>query len=51
MGLLVVLVALGLADRDGHRQLEAAEKHFEIHGVLAGGIDAHVEMSIRVLFM
>ena len=51
MGLLVILIALGLADGDGHGQLEAAKEQFEIDGVLTGGIDAHVEMSSRVLLM
>src|SRR5438067_80916 len=40
MRLLIILVALGLADREGHGQAEAAEEQFEVDGVLAGGIDA-----------
>ena len=51
MGLLVILIALGLADGDGHGQIEAAKEQFEVDGVLAGGIDAHVEMRSRLLFM
>ena len=51
VGLLVVLVAFGLADGDGHGQVEAAEEVFEIDGVLTGGVDADVEMSLGMLFM
>ena len=50
VGLLVILVALGLADGDGHGQVEAAEELLEIGGVLAGGIDADVEVGIGMLF-
>ena len=51
MGLLIILVALGFADRNGHGQSEAVKELFEIDGVLTGGIDAHVEVRIMVLFM
>ena len=51
VGLLIVLVALGLADGDGHGQVEAAEEVLEVGGVLAGGVDADVEMGIGMLFM
>ena len=51
MGLLVILVAFGLADGEGHGQVEAAEELFEIGGVLAGSIDAHVKVSVRMMFM
>ena len=51
MGLLIILVAFGLADGDGHGQVEAAEELFEIDGVLAGGIDADVEVGLRMLFV
>ena len=51
VGLLIILVALGLADGDGHGQAEAAEELFEIDGVLASGIDADVEVGMRMLFM
>ena len=51
VGLLIVLVAFGLADGNGHGQAEAAEELFEIGGVLAGGIDADVEMGLGMLFM
>ena len=48
--LLIILVALGLADGQGHGQVEAAEELFEVDGVLAGGIDADVEVSLGMLF-
>ena len=51
VGLLIILVALGLADGQGHGQVEAAEELFEIDGVLAGGIDADVEVSLGMLLM
>ena len=51
VGLLVVLVAFGLADGDGQRQGEAAEEVFEIGGVLAGGIDADVEVGLGMLLV
>ena len=44
VGLLIVLVPLGLADGDGHRQVEAAEELLEVGGILAGGIDADVKV-------
>jgi hypothetical protein len=47
--LVIVLVALGFADGHGHGQLEAAEELLEIDGVLSGGIDAHVEVSLGML--
>ena len=47
VGLLIILVALGFADGEGHGQVEAAEELLEIDGVLAGGIDADVEVSIE----
>jgi hypothetical protein len=49
--LLVILVAFGLADGEGHGQVETTEELFEIGGVLAGGIDAHMKVSIRMLVM
>ena len=48
--LLIVLVALGFADGKGHGQVEAAEELLEIDGVLSGGIDADVEVSLGILF-
>jgi hypothetical protein len=48
---VIVLVALGFAHRHGHGQLEAAEKLFEIDGVLSGGIDADVEVSLGMLLV
>jgi hypothetical protein len=50
MRLLIILVALGLTDGQSHGQVEAAKELVEIGGVLAGGIDAHVKMSMRMLF-
>ena len=47
----IILVALGFADGEGHGQVEAAEELFEIGGVLAGGVDADVEVSLGMLFM
>ena len=49
--LLIILVAFGLADGEGHGQVEAAEELFEIGGVLAGGVDADVEVGLRMLFV
>jgi hypothetical protein len=51
VGFLVVFVAFGLAD--GHRQgqVEAAEEMFEIGGVLPGGVDADVEVGLRMLLV
>ena len=48
---LIVLVAFGLADRQGHGQAEAAQEVFEIGGVLAGGIDADMEMGLGMFLM
>ena len=45
----IVLVALGLADGDGHGDVEAAEELLEIGGVLSGGVDADVEVDLGVL--
>ena len=42
----IILVALGLADGDGHGPVEAAEELLEIGGVLAGGVDADVEVDL-----
>jgi hypothetical protein len=41
-----VLVPLGLADRDSHGQVEATEELFKVGGILAGGIDADVEVRL-----
>ena len=49
--LLIILVALGFADGEGHGQIEAAEELLEIDGVLASGIDADVEVGLRMLFL
>jgi hypothetical protein len=49
VGLLVVLVALGLADGQRHGQGQAAEEVFQVGGVLAGGVDADVEVGLGVL--
>ncbi len=49
MGLLIILVPLRLADGQGHGQLKAAKEVFEIGGVLAGGVDANVEVRLRML--
>ena len=49
MGLAIILVALRLADGDGHGRLEAAEELLEIGGVLPGGVDADVEVDLGVL--
>ena len=51
VGLLIILVALGLADREGHGQVQAAEKQLEVDGILAGSIDAHVKVSMWIIFM
>ena len=51
VGLLIILVALGLADGQGHGQVEAAEELFEIGGVLAGGVDADVEVGLGMLLV
>ena len=47
--LLIILVALGLADGEGHGPVEAAEELLEVGGVLAGGVDADVEVDLRML--
>ena len=49
VGLLIILVAFGFADGEGHGQVEAAEELLEIGGILAGGVDADVEMGLRML--
>ena len=49
VGLLIILVALGFADGEGHGQVEAAEELLEIDGVLAGGVDADVEVGLGML--
>ncbi len=51
MGLLIILVPLRLADGQGHGQLKAAKEVFEIGGVLAGGVDANVEVRLRMLLV
>ena len=51
MGLLIILVAFGFADGEGHGQVEAAEELLEIGGILAGGVDADVEMSVWMLLV
>ena len=51
VGLLVILVAFGLADGQGHGQVEAAKEVFEIGGVLAGGVDADVEVGLGMLLV
>jgi hypothetical protein len=50
VSLLIILVALGLADGQGHGQVEAAEELLEVDSVLASGIDAHVEVSLGMPF-
>ena len=51
VGLLVVLVAFGLADGQGDGQGEAAEEVFEIGGILPGGVDADVEVGLGMLLV
>ena len=51
VGLLIVLVAFGFADGEGHGQVEAAEELFEIGGILAGGVDADVEVGLGMLLV
>jgi hypothetical protein len=51
MRLLIVLVAFGLADGQGHRQVEPTQEGFEVGGVLAGSVDADVEVGLRVLLL
>jgi hypothetical protein len=51
VGLLIVPIALGLADGDRHGPIEAAEELFEIDGVLAGGIDTDVEVGLGMSVM
>ena len=51
VGLLVVLVAFGFADRQGHGQGQATQELFQVAGVLAGGIDADVEVRLRMLLV
>jgi hypothetical protein len=46
MRLRVILVGLGLAYREGHGQLEAAEDRFAIDGVLTGCIDVHANVNM-----
>ena len=47
--LVVVLVALGLADGEGHGPVEVAEELLEVVGVLAGGVDTDMEVDQRML--
>lgn len=49
MGLLVILVAFRLADGQGQGQRQASQEVFEVGGVLAGGVDADVEVGLGVL--
>ena len=51
VGLLVILVAFGLADGQGQGQGQAAEEVFEIGGILAGGVDADVEVRLGMLLV
>jgi hypothetical protein len=51
VGFLVVLVAFGFADGEGQRQGQAAEEVLEVGGVLPGGIEADVEVRLRVLLV
>ena len=44
--LMVVLVALGLADGDGHGPIEAAEELLEIGGILSGNQTAFTLQSV-----
>src|SRR5262245_15694470 len=44
----IVLVALGLADGEGDGAVEAAEELLEVGGVLAGSVDADVEVGPRM---
>ncbi len=49
MSLPVILVAFGFADGDDQPQVEAAEKQLEIDGILAGGVDANIDLGLRML--
>ena len=51
MHFLVILVAFGLADRQGDGQGQAAQEMFEIGGVRAGRIDAHMEVRPGMLLV
>jgi hypothetical protein len=43
---LIILVAFGLADGQGHGQVEAAEKMLEIDSILPGGVDTDVLQAV-----
>jgi hypothetical protein len=47
--LAIILVALGLADGDDSGQVEAAKELLQVERVLAGGIDANVELNAGIL--
>jgi hypothetical protein len=51
VGLLIILVAFGLADGQSHGQVQAAEKGFEIGRILAGRVDPDVEARLGMLLM
>ena len=51
VSLLVILVAFGLANGQGDGQWEAAQEVFEIGRVLAGGVDADVEVCLGMLLV
>jgi hypothetical protein len=51
VGLLIILVAFGLADGQGHGQVEAAQEVLEIDSILPGGVDTDVEVSLWMLAM
>jgi len=51
VGLLVILVAFGLADGEGDGQGQAAEEVFEIGRILSGGVDADMEARLGMLLV
>jgi hypothetical protein len=48
---LVILVTFGFADGQGDGQSQAPEEMVEIGGILAGGVETHMEVGLRMLFM
>ena len=51
VSLLIIFVAFGFADGNRGGQIQAAQKAFEIGGILPGRINAHVKMRLGMLLL